>query len=243
MGTQVKTLEQILVPGESAPAGQWQLRAIQSDQCVSYIAWNAETREAIVIDPKQEDIAAYRSIAADLRGFIWPGVIDTHTHADHISAASLVAEELKAPLIMHFASASRRVHFRASRDTFLASHAAPVHLLLTPGHTPDSLTVIWGPFLFGGDTLLFGDTGRDDLPGGDPEAHFESLTKIKGAAKPEMIFLPGHDHKSARASSWATQLKVNASLTQEQKDFVREAAAFDAPAPALLKESLRENLK
>lgn len=243
METQVKTLEQVLVPGETTPVDQWQLRAFQSEQCLSYIAWNTVTREAIVIDPKQEDLAAYRSVSADLHGYLWLGVIDTHTHADHISAASIMTEELRAPLIMHAASASRRVHFRGGRDTFLASHASPVHLLLTPGHTPDSLTVIWGPFLFGGDTLLYGDTGRDDLPGGDPEAHFESLQKIKNAAKPDMIFLAGHDHKSARASSWATQLNVNISLTQSQKNFVHEAAAFDAPAPALLKESLRQNLK
>ncbi len=243
MSTTVSTLEQILLAGEATPEDQWQLRAIQSDQCVSYIAWNTLAREAIVIDPKLEDIAAYRSIAVELIGYIWLGVVDTHTHADHISAASQVAQELQAPLLMHIASASRRVHLRASRDTLLTSHAASVHLLLTPGHTPDSITVIWGPFLFGGDTLLFGDTGRDDLPGGDPEAHFESLQKIKNVAKPEMILLPGHDSKSVRASSWATQLKINVSLSQEQKDFVCEAAAFEAPAPARLKESLRENLK
>jgi glyoxylase-like metal-dependent hydrolase (beta-lactamase superfamily II) len=103
--------------------------------------------------------------------------------------------------------------------------------------------VIWGPFIFGGDTLLYGDTGRDDLPGGDPEAHYDSVQSVKAHARPEMIVLPGHDHKGGRASTWATQLKVNSSLTQEREDFVREAGSFEAPAPKLLKKSLFENFK
>ncbi len=130
-----------------------------------------------------------------------------------------------------------------TKDTVLPSKAAPLQPLLTPGHTHDSMTLIWGPFLFGGDTILYGDTGRDDLPGGDPEAHYKSLASIKKAAKPEMIVLPGHDHKGGRASSWATQLKVNPSLTQGREDFVRESAAFDAPAPKLFKKALKENFK
>ncbi len=243
METQVFRLEEILVPGDAVPEGGWHLRAIKSDQCVSYVAWNQDTREAILIDPKREDLHAYQGILAELPNYRWVGVIDTHTHADHISAASELSDQLKTPLIMHALSPSRRVHLRVAKDTSLHAHAAPLQLLATPGHTPDSITALWGPFIFGGDTLLFGDTGRDDLPGGDPEAHFESLVKIKAAAAPEMILLPRHDHKPARASSWARQLKLNASLTQSRDEFVRDAAAFDAPAPKLLKESLRENFK
>ena len=91
--------------------------------------------------------------------------------------------------------------------------------------------------------MLFGDTGRDDLPGGDTEDHYESIQTLKKLAESEMIVLPGHDHKGGRASSWATQLKMNSALTQSREDFLREAASFDAPAPKLLKKALRENFK
>lgn len=243
MSTTVRSLKEVMAPGEALPANDWQLRAIQSEECLSFVAWNTRTREAILVDPKIEDIEAYRALARELSGFVWIAVVDTHTHADHISAGAQVSEELHAPYVMHRNAPSPRVHLRVSRDTVLPATAAPVRMLDTPGHTQDSVTVIWGPFLFGGDTLLFGDTGRDDLPGGSPELHFESMTKIKACAKPEMVLLPGHDHKGGRASTWATQLKVNASLTQSREDFVREAAAFSAPAPKLLKEALKENFK
>jgi glyoxylase-like metal-dependent hydrolase (beta-lactamase superfamily II) len=101
----------------------------------------------------------------------------------------------------------------------------------------------WGPFIFGGDTLLYGDVGRDDLPGGNATSHFQSLEKAKKHLRKEQILLPGHDHKGGRASNWAKQLEINSSLTQGQDDYVRESEAFKAPAPALLEISLKENTK
>ena len=243
MSTQVTDLKAILVPGESLPATEWRLLAIRSEQCMSYIAWNERTREAILIDPKMEDQASYQKIHIELENYLWLAVIDTHTHADHVSIAALMAQDFKAPLVMHVLSPSARVHLRVSKETFLPAHAAAVQLIPTPGHTQDAITVIWGPFLFGGDTLLYGDTGRDDLPGGDPEAHYASIQKIKELARPEMIVLPGHDSKGARASSWSTQLRENPSLIQDRESFVREASAFEAPAPKSLKKSLHENFK
>jgi len=243
MTTSIRNLEQILVAGEKAPGPDWQVRAIQSEQCLSFVAWNVSRREAIIVDPKTEDWSAYRQIAQELPDFLWLGIIDTHTHADHVSCGAGLAGELRAPYIMHSRSPSERVHFKISRAAALPAHSAPLEFLPTPGHTNDSMTVLWGPFLFGGDTILLGDTGRDDLPTGSPEDHFESVQLVKSRARPDHIVLPGHDHLGGRATSWATQLRDNPSLTQNREEFIQEAAEFDAPAPALLKKSLRENLK
>lgn len=243
MSTQIKSLENLLKTGEPMPSSEWHLRAIQSDECLSYVAWNDRTREALVVDPKVEDLEAYRGLHRQLLDYRWVGVIDSHTHADHISIAAQLADEMQAPLIMHAKAPSQKVQVRISKDTALATQAGTLRLVLTPGHTQDSITPIWGPLMFGGDTILFGDTGRDDLPGGDAENHYDSIQVLKKIARPDTLVLPGHDHKGGRASSWATQLKINASLTQSREDFVRESNAFNAPAPKLLKESLKENFK
>ncbi len=243
MSSTIRSLRELGLTADPLAGTPWKVLAVQSDQCFSYVAWNEETREALVVDPKQEDFETYVSIAAPLVGYLWLGVIDTHTHADHVSAAARLAERLKAPVIMHALAPSQRVDVRIGRETSLPSRAAPLHLVPTPGHTPDSITPLWGPFLFGGDTILFGDVGRDDLPGGSPEAHYASVQRLKAVARPELILLPGHDHKGGRASTWADQLQSNTSLTQPREDFIREAASFDGVAPALLKVSLRENFK
>ena len=104
------------------------------------------------------------------------------------------------------------------------------------------MCVNWGPFLFTGDTVLDGDVGRDDLPGGDAETHYVSLMRLKEIVNPKWLVFPGHG-EAKNISSWSTQLKRNPSLQQSHHDFVQEAAAFDGPAPKLLKASLRENLR
>ncbi|MBI3557453.1 MAG: MBL fold metallo-hydrolase [Deltaproteobacteria bacterium] len=239
----IRSLRDLGLSADPLSGTPWKAVAVQSEQCFSYVAWNEQTCEALVVDPKKEDLESYLRVARPLAGYLWLGVIDTHTHADHVSAAAQLAEHLHAPVIMHALAPSKRVDVRIGRETALPSRSSPLHIVLTPGHTPDSITPIWGPFLFGGDTILYGDVGRDDLPGGSPEDHYASVERLKAIATPSLLMLPGHDHKGGRASTWAEQLKCNASLTQPREEFIREAASFDGAAPALLKVSLRENFK
>lgn len=210
---------------------------------MTYVAWNHQAHEAIVVDPVREDWASLIAVTGELVGYRFVAVIDTHTHADHVSCAADLANHLHAPLVQHQVSPSQRVHLRVSRDTHLSCAAAPLQLLTTPGHTADSITPIWGPFLFGGDTLLYGDTGRDDLPGGDPAVHWDSLQKIKAHVTPQTLLLAGHDGEGGRVTRWQTQLSINAGLTQSREVFAREAGAYIGPSPKLLKESLFENFK
>jgi len=241
--TLIKDLSQILFQDAQAPKG-WRVKAIVKDDNMTYIAGNEVTREAIVIDPMRDDWKELVQTARSaFEGYRFVAVIDTHTHADHISCAGELAQELKAPLVMHEKAPSRKIHLRVSRDVEIPTQAGGLQILVTPGHTQDSITPVWGPFLFTGDTIIHGDTGRDDLPTGDPAAHYDSLQKIKSVARAEQIFLTGHDAEGGRASTWATQLKLNASLSQDRETFVREAGSYIGPSPKLLKESLFENFK
>ncbi len=244
MSTLIKELSDILSEQLTSYNDEaWKIKIIQSGDCQSYVVWNALTQEGIVVDPKLEDLQSYLKIISNLKNITWLAVIDTHTHADHVSVAANLSQKLKAPLLMHENALSKKIDIKVCKSTQLYAKAAPIEIFVTPGHTPDSVTISWGPFIFGGDTLLFGDVGRDDLPGGDAEAHYNSVLLLKQHLKEEQILLPGHDHKNGRASSWKTQLKTNSSLIQSKEDFIREAEAFNGPAPALLKESLKENFK
>lgn len=243
MSTTIKDIRALIQDKTPLPDA-WQAKVVINDDNMTYLVWNDQSREAIIVDPVKEDLATLLSIAnTDLGDYRLIAVIDTHTHADHLSCASELAENLGIPLIQHEQSPSKKVHIRVSRDTTLSSAAGPLKLLVTPGHTGDCITPIWGPFLFGGDTLLFGDTGRDDLPGGDAKAHWESLQKIKLHATPDTLVLPGHDSEGGRTSSWKNQLEINPALKQDQSSFMKDGGAWTGPAPKLLKESLFENFK
>lgn len=239
----IKSLIEAIQENEVKPSENWQLRLINSGDCVSYFLWNEESREYIVVDPKKDDLESYLTLQKSLSDYLCLGIFDTHTHADHISIAAELATQFKAPLVMHEKSQCSRIHLKVCRKTNIPNHTAPLEIIPTPGHTPDSYCVLWGPFLFTGDTVLFGDVGRDDLPGGNATSHYESLMELKESVSAETLVLPGHDLKGGRVSSWKTQLKINSSLTQERADYIRESEAFDAPAPMLFKKSLFENLK
>lgn len=243
MKTLVKDVETLIQDSATLPV-HWKARAVVNDDNMTYVAWNEISKEAIVVDPMRDDWDTLLSLTqGDLVSYRFVAVIDTHTHADHVSCAADLAHALKAPLIQHVASPSKRIHLRVALDTVLPTAAGPLRLLVTPGHTAECITPIWGPFLFSGDILLYGDTGRDDLPGGDAATHWESLQKIKGYVTPEMIMLPGHDDMGGRASTWKSQLNLCSGLTQDKTAFIQDAGSYVGPSPKLLKESLFENFK
>lgn len=244
--TRIKTIKKKLMEIQQDPitiADGWDLSIYLNDDNLTYLVMNHTHREAIWIDPVEEDFELLINESNSMTDYRFIAVIDTHTHADHLSGAGKLARQLSIPLIMHKNAPCTAVDFRVSNDTHLSTVSGNLKFLTTAGHTWDGITPIWGPFIFTGDTILYGDTGRDDLPTGNPEEHYKSLQKIKAHVTPQQVILPGHDGSGGRASTWAHQLKVNSSLTQSSADFIREASAYLGPPPRLLKESLFHNFK
>ncbi|MGE3867120.1 MAG: MBL fold metallo-hydrolase, partial [Hyphomonadaceae bacterium] len=142
--------------------------------CLSYLLGCPNTYAAVLIDPEIRQIDRYRGLAAQ-RGLHIQYVIDTHTHADHFSAAKQLGAALQAPVVMHRDSAAPFPDMRLEDGGLLAVGDMRITALHTPGHTADSMCLIAGDRVFTGDTLLIGATGRTDLPTGDPEQLYDSL--------------------------------------------------------------------
>ena len=81
--------------------------------------------------------------------------------------------------------------------------------LHTPGHTPGSQCFLIGNRLVAGDTLFVQGCGRVDLPGGDPEAMYYSLTGKLAKLPPQTVLYPGHDYGSTPTSTIAEELRQN----------------------------------
>ncbi len=238
-----KVLELVNVIKDGSPVQHpWHCSVVLTDDNMAYVASNEQSKQVIIVDPVRGDEAVFLQLIKTIN-YTLVCVIDTHTHADHVSAAPVLAEQFGVPLLMHEKSPTQRAHVRVSKDTILPLGDTELKFLTTPGHTPDSLTVLWGPFIFSGDTLLYGDCGRDDLPGGNSAAHWQSLQKIKAACSPQMLLLPGHDGMGGRVSSWQKQLELNSALSLDLKGYEAEYGNYVGPSPKLLKESLYENFK
>jgi glyoxylase-like metal-dependent hydrolase (beta-lactamase superfamily II)/rhodanese-related sulfurtransferase len=210
--------------------------------CQSYLIGCADTLSAALIDPEIGQVGRYKALAARA-GLRIRYIIDTHTHADHFSAAKPLAEMLAAPIVMHHASPAPHAALRLDDDDMLILGNLRIRALHTPGHTRDSMCLVVEDRVFTGDTLLIGGTGRTDLPTGDPDQLYDSLFGKLLTLAPALLVFPAHDYKGRSHSSIGAEIAENPRLQKrERADFTRMMRELNLAAPTHLTEALRTNM-
>jgi len=210
--------------------------------CQSYLLGCDETRAAILIDPNLTQMDRYLGLSAK-EGLRIRYVLDTHTHADHFSAAKELGKSLGVPVVASKLSPAPYASFRLDDGELLRVGAMRLRALHTPGHTRDSLCVLVEDRIFTGDTLLIGATGRTDLPTGDPDALYDSLFNIVLKQDPDLKVYPAHDYKGRSHSTIAQEIETNPRLKKRDRDeFIVMMNQLNLDAPAHLTEALRTNM-
>jgi len=210
--------------------------------CQSYIVGCEATCGAVLIDPALGRIDRYLGIASR-EGLRIRYIVETHTHADHFSAARQLRERLDAPVVMHRDSGASHVDMHAEDGHLLAVGDLRLRIMHTPGHTRDSMCIHVDDRVFTGDTLLIGGTGRTDLPTGDPEQLYDSLFGKLLRLPGETLMFPAHDYKGNGHSTIAAELETNPRLQKKDRaEFVRMMRGLNLSAPTHLTEALRTNL-
>lgn len=249
---------------------------------VSYIVSDPATRAAAIIDPvldftanngRTATVSADRLLAhiADHR-FDLRWLIETHAHADHVSAAHYLHEQTGAPIVIGAHIRDVQAHFA---PLFAAGDVVPdgraFHRLLddgesllmgdltltalhTPGHTPACMTLVVGDAAFVGDTLFMPDygTARCDFPGGDAATLFHSVRRILALPQDTRIFV-GHDYlpaertqfawESSVADQRARNIHVHDGVSEAQFVAMRTARDRTLAAPQLVLPSLQINIR
>jgi glyoxylase-like metal-dependent hydrolase (beta-lactamase superfamily II)/rhodanese-related sulfurtransferase len=215
---------------------------IATGGCQSYLLGCEETRAAILIDPAQQQIDRYIGLAAR-DGLRIRYVMDTHTHADHFSAAKELGKTLGARVVMNRLSPAPFADFRLDDGEMLKVGNMRLRALHTPGHTSDSMCVVADDRVFTGDTLLIGGTGRTDLPTGDPDQLYDSLFNIVLKLDPGLKVYPAHDYKGRSNSTIADEIAANPRLQKRERgEFVEMMRHLNLDAPTHLTEALRTNM-
>ncbi len=93
----IKNFSSLCLDGSILPS-PWELKILVNEDNLSYLAFNRGSQEALWIDPLLDDHELSVQVSQELVGYRYLAVIDTHTHADHLSGASVLAEVLKTPL-------------------------------------------------------------------------------------------------------------------------------------------------
>lgn len=209
--------------------------------CLSYLIGCEETRQALVVDPELEEADRYLGLAAE-KGVRIRYVLDTHTHADHFTAARELGKALAAPIVMNRRSDAPFVDLRVEDGDTLIVGKLRLRVLETPGHTHDSICLVLGDRVLTGDTLLIGGTGRTDLPTGNPEALHESLFGKLLRLEDSLLVFPAHDYKGRSHTTLGAERAGNPRLQQkDRQSFVDLMRGLDLAMPQHLSEALRTN--
>ncbi len=193
-------------------------RELNPHACRSYMLGLKSSGSVVMIDPVLEHVREYISILEKERLEL-SHVIDTHTHADHISGGAALKDLTGCNYLMHTNAPSECVDIRVNDNETVRLSGLQFTFLHTPGHTMDSMCIVCRKMLFSGDTLFLDDggAGRDDLPGGNPSLHWESLQRLK-TLDDNLIVYPAHDYRGRKPSALGRQKKENPHMG----DFDRE---------------------
>lgn len=249
---------------------------------VSYLVWDPATKRGAVIDPVLDwdnrsgtaDVAfADRILAAAAgEGVTIDWVLETHAHADHLTAAPYIKARTGAPIgigeHIREVQAIFRPMFHAEDvkpdggdfdrlfkdgETFALGGLA-VEVIHTPGHTPACIAYRIGDDVFVGDTLFMHDygTARADFPGGDARVLFRSMKRLL-ALPPHTRLWMCHDYKAPGRDEYAWQSTVAEQRAHNphvkdgttEDEFVAFRTARDAglAAPLLLLPSIQVNIR
>lgn len=199
--------------------------------------------------------------------------IETHAHADHLSAAPYLQEQLGGTLVIgrHITTVQRVFGEIFNEDERFARDGSQFDRLMadgeqfrlgeldgivlhTPGHTPACMAWVIGDVLFTGDTLFMPDygTARADFPGGDARTLFRSIRRLMALPEATRVFLC-HDYKAAGRDHYAWETTIGAERTGNvhvhagvsEDDFVamREARDKTLSMPRLILPSIQVNMR
>lgn len=250
---------------------------------VTYLVWDPETGFAAVIDPVLDYEPKSGKLwlesvdkvlaAAGARKLKIERVLETHAHADHLSAAQVVKRrtgarvaagsrivEVQREFAPRFAAFDLAEHGADFDDLFedgatFALGRLSFRVMHTPGHTPACVTYLAADAAFVGDTLFMPDfgTARCDFPGGDAHALWRSIQRILELPDATRVFT-GHDYPSGagrQAPAWESSVAQQRASNRHVKDGVTEEAFVamrtgrdrELDPPVLLLPALQVNIR
>ena len=174
----------------------------------SYLIGDRRAGEAVIVDPAYDVRGLLDVLGADDMRCV--GVLATHYHPDHVGGDLMgyriegitnLLEDVSVPVHVQRAEAPWVVRATGVSGDELVEHSGgdvvtvghvDIELVHTPGHTPGSQCFSVEGRLVAGDTLFLDGCGRTDLPGGDPEQMYESLTTRLARFGDDTVLYPGH---------------------------------------------------
>jgi sulfur dioxygenase len=213
----------------------------------TYLLASRAGGEALLIDPVKEQFSHYLTAIRQLDLHLIQA-IDTHTHADHITALGDLRDATQCITIMGEFSRAECVNTHVKDGDMLRIEDIALQAIYTPGHTEESFSFVLDPrapkAVFTGDVLLIRGSGRTDFQGGDPHRSWDSIVNRLFALPDDTIVYPAHDYKGWTSSSIGEERRHNPRLAgKSEAEYVAIMESLNLPDPAMMDIAVPANLK
>ncbi|MEY8876478.1 MAG: MBL fold metallo-hydrolase [Leptothrix sp. (in: b-proteobacteria)] len=212
----------------------------------TYLLGDGDSGDALLIDPVFEHLRRDTALLREL-GLRLVATLDTHVHADHVTAAWLLQQRLGSQIALSEASGAAhadRLLRDGDRVGFGARH---VEVRATPGHTSGCLSFVLDDhtLAFTGDALLIRGCGRTDFQQGSPATLFRSVQDQILSLPPACLLYPGHDYRGLTVTSVAEEKRHNPRLGGDASvgDFTGYMNHLGLPHPKLMDIAVPANLQ
>jgi glyoxylase-like metal-dependent hydrolase (beta-lactamase superfamily II)/rhodanese-related sulfurtransferase len=202
--------------------------------------------EAVLIDPVFENVRRDLALLREL-GLRLTATLDTHVHADHVTAAWLLKARSGSQILLSEAAAAAHVDRPLRHGDQVAFGTRHLEVRATPGHTNGCLTYVLDDqrMAFTGDSLLIRGCGRTDFQQGSPALLYRSVQDQILSLPPDCLLYPGHDYRGLTVTSVAEEKRYNPRLggDTDAADFAGYMNHLGLPHPKLMDIAVPANLR
>lgn len=214
----------------------------------AYLLADADSKEAVLIDPVLENVDRDAALVAEL-GLTLLLAVNTHCHADHVTGTGALKRRLPGVRSAIGAASGAAADVKLAHGNVLAFGRHALRVVATPGHTAGCVTFLLAggggrPGLaFTGDALLIRGCGRTDFQGGDAGTLHDSVHRELFSLADDTVVYPAHDYKGATASTVGEERRLNPRLTKPRPEFVALMAGLGLPYPKKIDVAHPANLR
>lgn len=209
----------------------------------TYLLIDPTTRQGVLIDPVREqlerDLGLIRELGVELLY-----VLETHVHADHVTAAGMIRQQTGAQIVYGAAAGVQAIDVAAVDGSELTFGQYKIRVIATPGHTDGCVSYYVDGMVFSGDALLIHGCGRTDFQQGSADTLYSSVTQKLFTLPDATILYPAHDYNGRCCSTIGEEKRWNPRLgnNRSREEFVMLMNNLNLDLPKKINEAVPANL-
>jgi glyoxylase-like metal-dependent hydrolase (beta-lactamase superfamily II) len=208
----------------------------------TYLLACERTKQAVLIDTVESEVPIYLK-ELEAQGLKLVYTLETHVHADHVTAADTLRQKLGSKSVVHRDAGAMCGDLLVTDGVHIIVGTIDLEVRYTPGHTNGCISFFAGDRIFTGDSLLIGGCGRTDFQQGDSGQLFDSIHTQIFSLPDEVIVYPGHDYNGNTQSTVGEERKNNKRLGggKSREEFIQIMSELKLAYPKYIDVALPAN--